>query len=301
MPPRPLSSLAAAFGTPFRAVTRAARHRHPLALLAPLALAACSSQPIEHSSRQAGTSSDVLEQVLSECTEYAARLCESATACCSAHAADFSVDDCATRYVQDVCMPSAELVAAGLATYDPESAEACLAAHQRAYDTCVADWEQNVAIRRDLWTSCRVIDGAAPEGSSCDDDARCALPDGEATAACVGGVCRKLELLGEGAACPYPNGDVSTCDLGLYCTATSPGETGTCVPATPEGEACDPTFLNVECGLGFYCDLEDAVCRRATTAEGPCTQDTECLSFVCDRVAEKCQPPLTTAGTLCGG
>jgi hypothetical protein len=159
-----------------------------------------------------------------------------------------------------------------------------------------------VAIRRELWASCRVVNGFTAEGQSCDNDARCALPDGDATAACVEGVCRKIELLPAGAACPFPNGDVSTCDLGLYCTATHPGETGTCVPATPEGAMCDPTFLNPECGLGAYCDLGEGVCKKATNTGGPsCTQDSECVSFICDRVAQVCRPALTTAASLCGG
>lgn len=275
-----------------------------LALVAVWALCACGSSDTHTptKSAQAGTQTDLLEQVLSECTDFGSRLCAAAAPCCSQASPLFDQDECIATYVEKVCTPSAQLVAAGLATYDASSADACLAAHQSSYDTCVADWEETVAIRRELWASCRVINGTTADGQGCDNDARCALPDGDATAACVEGVCRKIELLAAGAACPFPNGDVSTCDLGLYCTATNPGETGTCVAATPEGAMCDPTFLNMECGLGSYCDLDAGVCKKATNAGGPsCTQDTECLSFICDRVTQTCRPALTTAASLCGG
>jgi hypothetical protein len=275
-----------------------------VALSSALALTACGSSD-DHTpakSAQAGTQTDLLEQVLADCTDFGARLCAAAAPCCTQASPSFDEDDCLASYVQHVCTPSAQLVAAGLATYDASAADACLAAHLSSYETCVADWEQTVAIRRELWASCRIIDGVTPEGQGCDDDARCALPDGDATAACVEGVCRKIELLPEGAACPFPNGDVSTCDLGLYCTAATPGETGTCVPATPEGAMCDPLFLNLECGLGSYCDLAEGVCKKATNTGGPsCTQDTECVSFICDRVTQACRPALTTAASLCGG
>jgi len=264
-------------------------------------LAACGSDPAPQPTTQAGSSGDTTDQVLDDCARFAQELCTSAAACCST-VATFVVDDCVTSYVAEVCMPSAQLVAAGLATYDASSLPGCLAAHQSAFDVCVADWEQTLAIRRELWASCHAIDGTLAEGQPCDDDARCALPEGEtATSACVQGVCRKIALLGADAPCPYPNGDVSTCDLGLTCTAGAAGELGTCIAATPEGAACDPVPLNTECGLGFYCDLTDASCKKATALGGEaCAQDTECVSFVCDRVLHVCNEPLTTAASLCG-
>jgi hypothetical protein len=264
-------------------------------------LSACGSDSAPKKSGQAGTSNDVFDQVLSECTEYAGRLCESAAACCN-QVTTFVPDDCVTTYVGKVCLPSAQIVAAGLATYDATGADDCLAAHQRAYDTCLANWEEEVTIKLDLWASCHVVDGTVAEGGSCDNDARCAAPPGElATSICVHERCTTVRMLGEGEACPFPNGDVSTCDLGLYCTADAQGAVGTCIRATADGDACDPTFLNLECGLGSYCDLTDAVCKKATNLGGPsCTQDTECVSFHCDRVLQTCSVPITTAGTLCG-
>ncbi len=268
-------------------------------LCALLALA-CGSDPAPTTAKQSGSSADTLAEVLDACTAFAGRLCESAAPCCE-QAAPFVADDCVAEFVEGVCTPAAQLVAADLATYDASAEDDCLAAHARAHDACVVDWEQIVAIRRDVWASCRVITGKIRDGHTCDTDARCAPPEvADATTACVSGVCRTIAILGAGAACPFPNGDVSTCDLGLYCTADDPGEIGTCEPATPEGEGCDAEFLNVRCGLGSYCDLVDGVCKKATNFGGPsCTQDTECVSFLCDRAAKTCREPLSTAASLC--
>jgi hypothetical protein len=262
----------------------------------------CGSDPAPTKAKQSDSSGDVLTEVLDACTAFAGRLCEDAAPCCE-RSAPFVADDCVTAFVEDVCVPASQLVAAELATYDASAEDACLAAQKRAHDACVVDWEQIVAIRRDVWASCRVITGKFGDGHTCDTDARCAPPPGiDATSACVSGKCRTIAILGEGEACPYPNGDVSTCDLGLYCTADDPGETGTCEAATPEGEACDgDEFLNVRCGLGSYCDLVDGVCKKATNLGGPsCTQDTECVSFHCDRAAQTCTEPTSTAASLCG-
>ena len=149
--------------------------------------------------------------------------------------------------------------------------------------------------------SCHVVIGKVGEGQACTTDLQCAPPDGDGSTACVTGACRTIRILGEDEACPYPSGDVSTCDSGLYCSAEEQGDIGTCVPATPEGEACEPVFLNPECGLGSYCDLDAGVCRRATNYGGPsCTQDNECVSFLCDRATHLCHDTRPTAYTLCG-
>jgi hypothetical protein len=263
---------------------------------------ACGSDPAPSTAQQSGSSGDVLAEVLEGCTAFAEKLCESARPCCE-ETAPFVADDCVTAFVEEVCTPAAQLVAAELATYDASAEDACLAAQQRAHEACVADWEQIVALRRDVWASCRVITGKIREGHHCDTDARCAPPErADATTACVQGVCQTIAILGLDEACPYPNGDVSTCDLGLYCTAQAQGEIGTCEAATPAGAACDGAeFLNARCGLGSYCDPVENVCRKATNLGGPpCTQDTECVSFVCNRASMTCREPLSTAASLCG-
>jgi hypothetical protein len=273
-----------------------------LGALSCVALAlACGSDPATPKAGQHGTSNDVLGQVEMECTDYARRLCQSAAACCN-RVTTFVEDDCVDYYVAQVCVPSAQLVAAGLATYDATSADDCLAAQQRSFDICLATWDQEVAIRLDLWASCHVIDGNVLEGGGCDNDARCAAPpEGVVgTSICRDHHCAIISLLEEGDPCPFPDGNVSTCNLGLYCTAPGAGEMGTCVPSPGEGEACEPKVQSLECGLGSYCDLTEAVCKKATNMGGPtCNQGTECASFVCDRLLQTCSVPITTAGNLC--
>jgi hypothetical protein len=239
-------------------------------------------------------------QVLMACTSFAERLCAGAEQCCTSSAGRFSQEDCVDGIVADLCETAAQLVASGRAEYDSGAEDACLAAHQRSHDTCVPDWDEIVSFRREVWSACRVIKGHVPAGGSCTSSSMCASPEGEATSECVEGVCRQLHFLGPGEACPYPLGNVSVCDPGLYCTATERGQTGTCELATAEGAVCDPVPLNPECGLGRYCDLADGVCTVAVNFGGPaCEQETECVSFICDM--GECRDAPSTVTGLCGG
>jgi len=270
-----------------------------LAALSLLAALGCGSDPAAPKGKGSGSNA-TLEEVQSACNEFAARLCESARPCCEQRGS-FDQDACVSSFIEGVCTPSAQLAAAGIVTYDASSEDACLAAHQRAHDVCYADWEELMALRADQEASCKVVIGTVEEGRRCETDGQCAPPVGEGSSLCVKGVCTTIRMLRAGEDCPYPLGDVSTCGLGLYCTAVEQGETGTCEPATAEGDACDKIFLNPECGLGSYCDLDDGLCKKATNFGGPrCTQDNECVSFVCDRAAQVCRDARPTAYSLCG-
>jgi hypothetical protein len=238
--------------------------------------------------------------VLMACTSFAERLCAGAEDCCTSSEGSFSQQGCVDAIVADLCETAAQLVAAGRAVYDANAEDACLAAHQRSHDTCVPDWDEIVAFRRDVWSVCRVIKGHVAAGGTCSSSSMCASPEGEATSECVEGSCRERGFLGQGEACPYPLGDVSVCDTGLYCTARQRGEVDRCEPATDVGSACDPVPLNPECGLGRYCDLVDGVCKLAVNFGGPaCAQDTECVSFICDM--GECSDAPSTVTHLCGG
>jgi hypothetical protein len=240
------------------------------------------------------------QEVLRACRSFAERLCAGAETCCTSSEGSFSQAGCVEGVVADLCETAAQLVASGRATYDASAEDACIAAQGRSHDTCVPDWDELAAIRRDVWSSCRVINGTVRPGGSCTASIMCATPPGEATSDCVSGVCRERYFLEQGDACPYPNGNVSVCGAGLYCTALQRGETGSCEPATAEGAACDPVMLNPECGLGRYCDLTDAVCRVAVNFGGPsCDQDNECVSFICE--LGECRDAPSTVAELCGG
>ena len=269
---------------------------------AALALCAlgCGSDPAGPPAKGAGSGSNAtLEEVQTSCNAFAAQLCESAQPCCE-QGGTFDHDACVSSFIEGVCTPSAQLAAAGIVTYDAASEAPCLAAHQRAHDVCYADWEGLLAIRADEESACKVVIGSVQDGGRCETDGQCAPPAGEGSSLCVKGVCRTVRQLHDGEECPYPLGDVSTCEPGLFCTALEQGETGRCESATPEGEACDEVFLNPECGLGYYCDLSAGVCKKAVNFGGPsCTQDNECVSFVCDRAAQVCRDARPTAYSLC--
>jgi hypothetical protein len=240
-------------------------------------------------------------EVLRACTSFAERLCAGAEACCTSSVGGFSQEGCVDTIVGDLCETAAQLVAAERAEYDASAEDACLAAHQRSHDTCVPDWDEIVSSRREVWSACHVISGNVRPGGACTSSSMCASPEGEATSECVSGVCRERTFLGQGEPCPYPLGNVSVCDTGLYCTSEVRGETGSCEPATAEGAACDPVPMNPECGLGRYCDLVDGTCKLAVNFGGPpCEQDTECVSFVCDEFTGECEDAPSTVIGLCG-
>ena len=268
-------------------------------IFAALVAAACGEEESEPAPAQ-GTTTDLREQVLSSCLAFAERLCQSAEPCCLESAGSFEASTCIDGVRADVCVPAADAVAAGFASYHEEAVEPCLAAHAVSHQTCIADWSELVELRRAIWSACKVVVGTGAEGRGCTTSVTCAQPEGASVARCVAGKCRVLELLGEGAECPYPNGEVSVCDQGLYCTAIERDEIGACAPATALGEPCDPVALNPECGLGNYCELSDAVCRKAENFGGPsCELGPECVSFNCDRITGECVAPLATVAELC--
>jgi len=192
--------------------------------------------------------------------------------------------------LRDLCRPGADAVAAGVAVYDEDAVEPCLAAHAQADAVCVPTWQENLTLRKSLWSACKVLRGSTEAGKGCSTDVTCAEPDGAKAGVCIRGICQVLEVLPEGEACPFQSGTVSTCDAGLFCTTTM-DEPGTCVRASSEGAACSGVLGDASCGFGNYCDPVDKVCRETLNLGGPsCRQGLECVSFDCDRVTEICAP-----------
>jgi len=182
--------------------------------------------------------------------------------------------------------------------------EPCLSAHAEAHAICVPDFVQTIELRKKIFSACKVLRGLLPAGQSCTTRLACAQPDGPSSADCVRGSCTVIAVLPEGAECPYPDGEVSVCDNGLYCDAAARGESGLCVGATGLGEPCDSALLgSQQCGLGSYCDLSDSICKGAENLGGPsCAQGTECVSLVCDRTVGECAPPpAVVPESLCTG
>lgn len=249
-----------------------------------------------------GSGSSPRDEVLASCERFAERLCAASEACCNQAYDAYSASGCKAQFLAEVCEPAADAVANGFATYDEGAVEPCLAAHAQADEICIPDWEQILTVRKAIWTACKVVRGTAEEGKSCTSSVTCAEPEGEKTANCVAGVCRVLEILPADASCSFQSGSVSTCDSGLYCTATQEVE-GVCQPVAPLGAACSGILGDSSCGFGNYCDTEEKVCKHTVNRGGPsCKQGFECVSFDCDRVTSTCAAaPAVVTAEQCSG
>ena len=261
--------------------------RSPRLLLVALSLAACSSATTSDGDH---TPSAPDTTVFDNCVDFATRLCADAAPCCETAYGGFDADGCLASFKREVCRPGADAVTAGKATFNEAAVEGCLEAHAAAHAVCTPTWQQTLELRKKLYAACRVLDGTTEPGRGCAIATTCKHPEGTATVECVKNVCRVIEILPEGAACPFPSGSVSVCDEGLACDAPGEGVDGHCVKAVAAGQACDASVLEgTDCGLGSYCDPETAVCQVATNAGGPgCSQSNECVSFDCNRLANEC-------------
>ena len=244
----------------------------------------------------------VRTQVFADCTAFAARLCADASACCTRGYGSYDAEGCLQAMQDEVCRPGADAVAAGFAEYDASAVEPCLAAHAEANAICIPSWDETLAIRKSLWSTCKVLRGKTEAGKGCTTDVTCAEPDGESTVACIAGVCRVLGIIAHGEPCPFQSGAVSTCDSGAYCTTTQ-DMPGVCSDPIPTGFACSGVLGDPSCGFGNYCDSDTLTCEKTINLGGPsCKQGLECVSFECDRTTRNCAPaPPVVSRDLCLG
>ena len=244
----------------------------------------------------------VRAQVFTACTEFAARLCAGVSDCCQRGYGAYDAEGCRQTMQDQVCRPGADAVAAGFADYDEYAVEPCLAAHADANAICIPNWQETIALRKSLWSTCKVLRGKTEPGKGCTTDVTCAEPDGEKTVACIAGACRVLEVIPLGEPCPFQSGAVSTCDAGAYCTTTQ-DVPGVCSEPIATGFACSGVLGDPSCGFGNYCDSETHTCQKTTNLGGPsCKQGLECVSFECDRTTRICAPaPAIVSPDLCLG
>lgn len=268
--------------------------------LASLSALACSGESDEATVTPPAPDTSVLDA----CVDFAARLCADARGCCEQAHGGFEQDACVATFKRDVCKPGSDAVKAKRATFNEQAIEPCLAAHAAAHAVCVPTWAQTLELRKEIYAACRVIDGLTEPGRGCSISATCKRPDGLATAECVKNVCTVVEILPEGAECPFPSGSVPVCDEGLTCDAPGLDTVGKCVKAIPTGQTCDTSALeSTDCGLGSYCDQQSGTCAVATNLGGSgCEQSTECVSFECDRNGNRCEPaPAVVSRDVCLG
>jgi hypothetical protein len=101
---------------------------------------------------------------------------------------------------------------------------------------------------------------------------------------CIGGVCRSGECPGvEGTYC---DGVTSTCKNDAFCAS----ETQTCTRRKPLAKRCLDTY---ECAEGLICEksLEETygVCAPTRESGEPCSADSDCTSFYCDKSPWECE------------
>jgi hypothetical protein len=271
-------------------------------LFVALSLAACSGT--DEGTRTPATTSPPDTNVFDNCVAFATQLCADAEGCCRTAYGDFSAEGCVDTFKREVCRPGADAVMAGKATFNEDAVEGCLEAHAAAHAVCTPTWQQTLELRKKIYSACRVLDGTTEPGRGCAIAATCKRPEGAATAECVKNVCRVVEILPEGAECPFPSGSVSVCDDGWACDAPGLGTSGHCVKAVAAGATCDASVLEgTDCGLGNYCDPDTAECKVASNMGGPgCLQSNECVSFDCNRIASECTPaPAVLSRDTCLG
>ena len=271
-------------------------------LLVALSIAACSG--VDEGADKPPTTPPPDTSVFDDCVSFATRLCADAEGCCQTAYGDFNADGCLDTFKREVCRPGADSVAIGKATFNEAAVEGCLEAHAAAHAVCIPTWKQTLELRKKIYSACRVLDGNAEPGKSCAIAAQCKHPPGAATSECVKNKCQVVEILAEGAECPFPSGSVSVCDDGLACDAPGLGSTGHCVKAVTGADTCDASVLEgTDCGLGSYCDQASATCKVAENLGGSgCEQSTECVSFDCNRLANECAPaPAVLSRDTCLG
>lgn len=272
-------------------------------LLSAFVMGGCSSGTDEGTNSEPPPTTPEVD-VYEHCVDFATKLCADAKDCCTQAYGDFNPDGCLAVFKRDVCRPGADAVEAGRATFDESAVDDCLAAHAQQHAICIPSWQQTLELRKAIYQACRVINGTTEAGGGCAIAATCKNPAGVATSACVKNVCRTIEILPEGAACPFPAGSVSVCDDGLTCDAPGLETMGHCVKVIPLGETCNGGMLEgIECGLGNYCDAATSQCMPTENRGGTgCSQSTECVSFNCDRGAKECAPaPAVVSRETCLG
>jgi hypothetical protein len=238
------------------------------------------------------------------CERTSAAICALEKPCCEI-GGGYSDADCVARQTSQCAADVAE-ARAGREAFHPERIDRCLAALPKVLRACTFTFDVLYDAISDF-AECRVFDGALPEGSACERDGQCKANLGAFDMTSCDGTshtCKTLHLLSQGEGCVLGDGMTALCGAGLYCDvsfATQP-LTGTCKPATPIGARCTKSApIDLECGLGNYCEGATGLCTAAKTAGAPCKADLECASFKCGGAACTAPKPIVSREVCMGG
>ena len=224
------------------------------------------------------------------CVLYAEALCAASVQCCTTSGVGHKPELCRkARY--DLCQLGAADHLAGRAEFHPERVDACIAQAKAFFDACATFTVDDYFKDNECdWVP---FQGRLAEGATCEYTYQCAPPakggDPRTLVGCVDRRCTHFRYSGNaGAACTAGPGADKFCDVGLHCDlpdlTADPPVPGTCEPAIPLDQPCDPTEFR--CGLGNYCDALSGRCEKAKPLNAPCSSGAECESFEC--VANKC-------------
>jgi hypothetical protein len=228
------------------------------------------------------------------CEKVAPKICAMRKSCCQ----DVSTYDEAgcIAHEKTECGKDVADVRAGRATFHPDDIDGCLVKLQPFFDTCYLTFDLLYRVA-ELLETCRVFEGKLAEGAACERDSQCTSAPG-AFAGCDkdSKTCKLTRFFAEGEACSLGANAGGFCGKGLYCDADlgKNPPTGTCKKATPLGSACNAANpVNLECGLGSYCEKTTKVCTAGKTGGAPCASDLECASISCaggSGSAKTCKP-----------
>ncbi|MBX3128479.1 MAG: hypothetical protein KF718_17290 [Polyangiaceae bacterium] len=240
------------------------------------------------------------------CQTWVPKYCASAKSCCEGSGFGHDAAGCTTLLTAQ-CEADVAAVKASELSYDGSDVHACIAATDGFLNKCVLAIDDLLVGFDSLLTCGGILDGKVPEGGACQRDSQCeASADPAVLVDCnqLTKVCRHSKLLSQNQACQVGDGISEYCAPGLYCDAeflVGPPYSGICKQATPAGGDCNGVkVINLECGLGFYCNKTSSKCTKAKVGGAPCAQAIECQSFSCVGAQCAAVPPLVNQAVCTG-
>lgn len=226
------------------------------------------------------------------CAKTAPKICSLRQNCCTT--AGFGFDEVACEaYAQTECAKDVAEAKAGTMTFDPSNIDSCIEKLRPYYDRCNLTFSDLQTVATAL-NGCQVFRGQRTPGATCDRSSQCAAPASPNTFVDCNKtkkVCSETKFLDSGAACSISQGVAAFCKDGTYCALADGSLAGACQTATAHGAQCNKTAaINLECGLGWYCDSTTSLCTEAKVGGASCESDLECRSFSCG-TNKKCVAP----------
>jgi len=261
----------------------------PVAPVAPAPEAGVT--PVLEAGTDAGSSAEgyTLDNV---CDRTAPLICDLRKPCCGT---GYDEAACLARQRAE-CAKDVAAARAGAEQFHPERVDACIPKYRELFAQCTFTWE---LLQKEGPTlgACAIFDGKLGVGTACERSAQCqpsANPRDFTSCDDDTKKCKTLSFLAEGDACALGDGVTGFCGAGLYCDVDFATFKGFCKKATSLGVPCDTSKkpLQLECGIGNYCDLSTGSCTVGKAGGTACNRtDLECASVKC----------LTDAGLPDGG